>query len=522
MSGVAGSGAGRRPSAAVLIVAGALFVAGTGGAALVGSMPDRAATRVGQPSTNHASAGALTPSAGVVAGRAAENDAGSGGAASAAAMDPSLSRARAGAVGPLLSARTTALRSGRRAGWLAVIDPQATAFRSGQAAVFDRVHHLAPTAWRYEFVGTEGGGPGVAGFLAHVRLHYRLSGDTRDTVREQYLDVVDRSGHWYLAGAADPRNEAALWDLGDLSVSRGRRALVIGLGLDAGPATVARLRKVAADTDTAAGDVDAVWGVSWPRAAVVVVPRTRSLMAKALNRPEAGLDQVAAVTSGELDRAAGPAAAPSAAPSAAPAAGQAAGPVAGPVAGSAAGPAAGSAGGDGRPGGVADRVVLNPDPFYRLTPVGQRVVLTHELTHVATRASARWSPPLWVEEGFANYVAYRRSNLTPALIASDVLSAVRDGTAPAQLPVAAAFDPAAGPIAVAYADAWLAFQLMGQGDPTRVVSFYRRAAGLTGAVDPSADAALDRAFTDVLRTTPAQFEQHWRDYRAQLATAAGP
>jgi hypothetical protein len=210
--------------------------------------------------------------------------------------------------------------------------------------------------------------------------------------------------------------------------------------------------------------VERVWGSSGPRSVVVVLPGTRALMAAALGRPDgAGLDRLAAVTSRE-----------------------------------------------------PDRVVLNPGPFARLTPVGRQVVLTHELTHVATRASARLTPPLWVEEGFANFVAYRDAGLGAGVVAADVLPLVRQGRAPEHLPAPAEFDPGQGPIAPAYADAWLAFAVMAQGDPGRPVRFYRVAAGIAGGAD-SAGPALQLAFRQVLGSTEAGFELAWRAYRQRLA-----
>src|SRR5690606_23351235 len=103
-------------------------------------------------------------------------------------------------------------------------------------AVLARVLRVAPTGWRYELVGTQdapdpqaapGGEDAAQGavpgtFVAHVRLHYRLGADTRDVRRDQYLTVVPRADGWYLAGDDDPRTEPAPWDLGDLTVRRGR------------------------------------------------------------------------------------------------------------------------------------------------------------------------------------------------------------------------------------------------------------------------------------------------------------
>jgi hypothetical protein len=112
------------------------------------------------------------------------------------------------------------------------------------------------------------------------------------------------------------------------------------------------------------------------------------------------------------------------------------------------------------------------------------VVLTHELTHVATRATAKVTVPLWVEEGFANYVAYHGSGLAPRVVAAEVLPLVRAGTAEDHLPSTEAFDAARGPIAPAYADAWLAFDLMASGGARRPTAFYRVAVGLPSAASP--------------------------------------
>jgi hypothetical protein len=214
---------------------------------------------------------------------------------------------------------------------------------------------------------------------------------------------------------------------------------------------------------------------------VVLGPGTPEQLAAALGKEtEPGLDQVAAVTNGELTR----------------------------------DPAAAA----GTPDeGTADRVVLNPGPFGRLSPLGRRVVLTHELTHVTTRASARVAPPLWVEEGFANYVAYRGSGLSRTLVAADVLPMVRAGTAREHLPEAAAFDPAHGPIAPAYADAWLAFDLMARDGTRRPVEFYRMAAGLDAGTGSVVEQTVPRAFDRVLGTDRTDFEIRWRAYRAALA-----
>jgi hypothetical protein len=157
-------------------------------------------------------------------------------------------------------------------------------------------------------------------------------------------------------------------------------------------------------------------------------------------------------------------------------------------------------------------VVVSPVPFARLSALGRRVVLTHEVTHVATRAAVQVTLPLWIDEGFADYVAYRGSGLSTALLAADVLPAVRAGTARRHLPSTTDFDPAHGDIAPAYADAWLAFDLMARQGTARPKAFYRAAAGLDGG-----PATVVGAFTGVLHTDEQAFETRWLAHRSAVA-----
>lgn len=415
------------------------------------------------------------------------------GPSAAAAAGPPGSLARVAALQPLLDRRAGAVRDGRRADWAGTLDPSpaAAGFRATQLAEFDRIGELPVQRWRYQVLETSAGaGPAADdAFSARVRLTYRLPGDTRDVERVQRLTVARRGASWVVTGVRREGHESDPWELGRLSVLTGRRSIVIGVDARAG----ATLRRVVTDADDAAARVDAVWGTAWRRTVVVVVPPDLTGMAEALggdvtgagattsggggpSRPTAGLDQVAAVTSGDLavDRT--------------------------------------------TDGGTADRVVLNPVVFGRLSPLGRRVVLTHEFTHVATRAAVRQAVPLWLEEGFANYVAYRGTRLSPGVVAADVLPLVRAGTAEDRLPGPDAFDPRHASIAPAYADAWLALDLMARDGGRRPLDFYRAAAGLDGA----SPGGLAGAFRRVLGTDQPTFEARWRAYRRTVAGESSP
>jgi hypothetical protein len=244
-------------------------------------------------------------------------------------------------------------------------------------------------------------------------------------------------------------------------VVRGERSLVLGT------VETDEQGRYATETDAAAARVDAVWGTEWPRTVVVMVPQSQDQMARLLLRDDqTGLDQIAAVTTGEV--------------------------------------------GLDHQGTSADRVIVNPAGFAQLGKLGRRVVLTHEITHVATRATTTQDLPIWLSEGFADYVAYADAGVSRAVIAEDVLDLVRAGKGPTALPQAADFDPKRGEIAPAYSGAWLAADLIARtwGEP-KLVEFYRAVSSGTAQTD---------AFVRVLGVDEAAFTQQWQGYLAELAS----
>ncbi|NUT49564.1 MAG: hypothetical protein HOV94_19990, partial [Saccharothrix sp.] len=62
--------------------------------------------------------------------------------------------------------------------------------------------------------------------------------------------------------------------------------------------------------------------------------------------------------------------------------------------------------------GAVQRVVLNRARAASLTPLELRVLLRHEITHVATRDLTSDSAPLWLVEGFADWVAFHGLGLS--------------------------------------------------------------------------------------------------------------
>src|SRR5262249_50971227 len=77
---------------------------------------------------------------------------------------------------------------------------------------------------------------------------------------------------------------------------------------------------------------------------------------------------------------------------------------------------------------VATRVVFNPHEFSA-DPTVLAHDLTHELTHAAMGRVPADSTPLWLVEGFAEYVAYKSEQVS-GLLPKRVLEGYPTGTAP--------------------------------------------------------------------------------------------
>ncbi len=387
---------------------------------------------------------------------------------SAAAASPALPSAddpvarRTRALEVLLAARATALVAGDAAGWMAGVDPSGAAgeYAERQRRVFERLAVVPLASWRWEFAGAGGalpaqrvaalGAGGDRAWVAHVVLVHQVEGGGAEVRRDQYLTVVPdptvsagggASGGaegWLLASDADGPTAVDLWDLGPVSVARGERSVVIG----AGP-----VQSYVPLVDEAARRVDEVWGRDWPRTTLVEVPADQAGLAALLGRGgRGGLDQVAAVTTGET-----------------------------------------TGGGAVTTG---NRVVINPDGFATLADLGRRVVLTHELTHVATRATTRAAVPPWLGEGYAEWMGYRGSGLERTVVAGPLLAAVREGRGPTALADADDFDPALGDVASAYSGSWLAVEMLVTAYGDRAVTdFYREVASVAPIDVPLAGGA---------------------------------
>ncbi|MFG2548704.1 hypothetical protein [Streptomyces sp. NPDC048581] len=348
----------------------------------------------------------------------------------------------------------------------AILDRDRAAFlRTGAPDWFGNVRALPLADWSYRLTRLHRTGDTAT---AEAELRFSVRGYDRAPVSAgRTLSLsLDAGGHWYVEAERPAKGSAEqLWDQGAVSVVRGDHSLVMGVGQSA-----EALREYAELADEAVPAVSQAWGTDWARRIVVLVPASLGGMAGLLGSPESSYRGIAAVTTGETG-------APAKAP--------------------------------------ADRIIVNPDAYGVLGATGKQVVLTHETTHVATRAHTTAATPLWLSEGYADWVGYLGSGRSPSQAAPELWGAVTEGRVPQVLPADAdfGFTGDSGRLARAYESGWLACRLIAERwGEVRLVEFYRAVGAHEGRAG-----AVEGALKDVLGTSLEEFTGEWREYlRAQL------
>jgi hypothetical protein len=318
--------------------------------------------------------------------------------------------------------------------------------------------------------------PDGSGLVVRVSERTRFIGWERvalGVTRELTLrpDTVGRP----VVVADRPLGQRDLWDLTPLRGVRAGAALVVG---DAPAPVLHRLAQVGA---VAVPSVTLFWGRDWAQRVVIVAPDSLEEFAEQLGRRPAVSGAFAAVTTGR-------------------------GPESGPDA-------------PGPDTFVGSRVYINPAAWAELAPVGQRIVVTHETTHVAAQAASRPGPPTWLAEGVADQVGFSGSGIPERAEVGAVLDEVRRSGPPAALPGADEFSgdsPGVG--AEAYAGADVAVQLIVRRYGLATLREMFRDATLQARAGAPPDAALAFAFHVDLHTTVASFTASWRAELRRLAS----
>jgi hypothetical protein len=184
------------------------------------------------------------------------------------------------------------------------------------------------------------------------------------------------------------------------------------------------------------------------------------------------------------------------------------------------------------------RLVVDWADYQRLNGAGRRIVLRHELTHLATAGETPTAMPIWLVEGFAEEVGHEgvvacsatysrlpggppcppASALSAPVAAGELATEVRAGHLPVAVPTDAAFAAADGRLAQTYQEAWLACRVLAArlGGLPGLARYYRDVATrltTTATTGPAAAAAGLR--TDTGLDWPG-FVARWRAYLQTL------
>lgn len=293
-------------------------------------------------------------------------------------------RARDKAVRSILDRRAAAVLHRDEEGWLADVDPRAADFRRAQQTVFANLAQVEFAAWDYELIGRDYDRPDLADsydvpyHLPAMLVHYAIKGyDHGPVARPQVLTFVQRGRRWYVASDSDADSDlpetghADPWDRRAMVAREGRHVLVLADAQDKG-----RLGALVRVSDAAVSKVAQMWPDGWRRKVVVVAVRDQQLIETYFRTELQTSDDVAAIAVPAFDTVPGWT------------------------------PRDETSYDDEKGAATRSRVILNPR-YFEPGNDDNAVLLTHEVTHVATQSRTLAGAPTWLVEGIADYTAYR-------------------------------------------------------------------------------------------------------------------
>lgn len=378
-------------------------------------------------------------------------------------------RSRATAAQATLDAVSAALLAGDRPSYERQMSSQDPAFALMTARIFDNLtamplrsldFRLRPlvrdlTAQRRAVVGT-------SAWVQQVAVTWQLVGDSGPAQHLLWITFRIQGGSTGVAGASDgptDRTSEPFWLIERVDAQRvGRVTVVVADGSSKG----VWARRGNAAAGAVQRQLAAGLGADWSGDLVLEVPADRREFERVLGVRPGSYAQIAAVA-----WPAGPDAAP-----------------------------------------AAVRIVVNPDLASQLDESGLAVLLAHEVTHVATRSAA--SPaPMWLVEGFADYVAYASYPRTADVAAAVLLSKVRSQGTHLALPSDDRFSASDPELRLAYAQSWLACRFLAEEfSAERLSRFY-------GEVDSGS--AVEVALRSIFGLSVAEFTARLRGYLQKVA-----
>ena len=316
---------------------------------------------------------------------------------------------------------------------------------------------VVPPQWTERFDGTELWAP-------TARFRHALAGaDEQPTRKPVSLLVARRGADWLLVSDApipgtDRETWRGPWDHGPVTVTTVQTAGGPSVVL-AHPGDEPMRDALAREVGPAIDHVSRIWGDSWARRAVVVVTASHEEFSALVGPGHDGAN-IAAVAVSDA-------------------------PVPGEVS----------------PSG--QRIVFGPTADERLGEHSRAGVLRHELTHIAARAATVDGSPMWMLEGYAEYVAHRDEERPARVLAPELAARFASDDLPGALPSDADF--AGDSAAVAYETAWSVCAYVADRYGERVLTDLYRALA-TGA---RTDAEVDEVVRTRLGVGVAALVEDW-------------
>ena len=386
----------------------------------------------------------------------------SGPGASASTLSPQAQVVR------LLTSRSSALLRHDRAAFLATVDRRRGSFYRSQAALFDRMVTVPFASFSYSVsdplrdVGSDQArqrySPTVVSmFPVEASFGFRGQDASPFVAHYFYTFAVTASG-WRIAGQDDVpkplQSDVEIWDAGPVQTVSTSRTLVV---FHPGGADLAR--RLLAVAERGYAQVAASWSSNWDKKVVILVPRDQREAQRLVRSRD--LSDVAAVTSSAIE--------------------------AGPLHRL-----------------LGNRIIVNTSLVKGYRTLDLQVVLTHEMTHVATRGIGV-GVPLYLVEGFADYTALRPLGAPVRLTRPSLALAVRTGRFKGKLPTRSQL--VGSDAALAYDEGstfclWVA-STFGEA---RLQTLYSSFGDLTGDADRQDE---DLRFRRVLGVSRATAEARW-------------
>jgi hypothetical protein len=374
-------------------------------------------------------------------------------------------------VSRLLDKRAQALLRHDKAAFLATVDRRRTTFYRAQSALFDRMATVPFTAFSYavpdplQDVGSDKArrrySPTVVSmFPIEASFGFRGQDSSPFLARYYYTFAITDAG-WRIAGQDDVptplRSDVEIWDAGGVQTVASPRTLVVFHPGDAGLA-----RRLLTVAERGYAQVAASWSGKWDHKVVILVPRDQREAQRLVS--SRNLTDVAAVTSSAVE--------------------------AGPL-----------------HRVLGNRIIVNTSLIEGYRTLDLQVVLTHEMTHVATR-SAGVGVPLYLVEGFADYTALRPLDASVRVTRPSLALAVRANRFSGRLPSRGALTGNDAALAYDEASTFCLWVESTYGE-SKLQAFYRSFGDLTNEASRQEE---DVRFRRVLGISRATAERNWASF----------